>query len=160
MMEVVTILSIFFLNIVLPTLDTATVMIVVVRLYLGSVDLTGEDLSHPAVAALLLLPILLNYLVSWYIYLGRDRNIRYTFIFPLLNIYPQFGKNIISFSKLILSGFLEAFKLICSTYQDPLKGKKQRKEFDRVIGLHQPFLQSVPSALVMTLIMFTFKGKS
>ena len=33
-----------------------------------------------------------------------------------------------------------------------MKGKKEKKEFDQNIGLHEAFLESVPSALIMIAI--------
>ena len=33
-----------------------------------------------------------------------------------------------------------------------MKGKKKKKEFDQNIGLHEVFLESVPTALIITVI--------
>ena len=38
-------------------------------------------------------------------------------------------------------------------WTDPAEGKKKKKEFDQEIGLHETFLESVPSAFIMTVIM-------
>ena len=83
-MEVKTILIILALNILLPTADVFTDIILVVKLYFG---------GHLAMATVLLLPCLLNYIVCFYTFFRLTTNRkRYTFIFPLLNLYPQFGK--------------------------------------------------------------------
>ena len=36
---------------------------------------------------------------------------------------------------------------------DPVKAKKEKKEFDQNIGLHEVFLESVPTALILTIVM-------
>ena len=50
-------------------------------------------LSHPRLATALIIPFLLNYIVCFYTFfrLTRDHK-KYLFIFPLLNLYPQYGK--------------------------------------------------------------------
>ena len=49
--------------------------------------------SHPKMATVLLMPFLLNYIVCFYTFfrLTTSRK-KYAFIFPLLNLYPQYGK--------------------------------------------------------------------
>ena len=97
-MEVMTILTILILNIVLPTLDTATDINLVVKLYRGAYDTArrsnsyGENVSHPVMATAMLLPFILNYVVCLYTFFRQERNKKYTFIFALLNFYTQFGK--------------------------------------------------------------------
>ena len=46
----------------------------------------------------------------------------------------------------------EAAKLIYSIYKNPAKGKKEKKDYDQNIGLHEVFLESVPSTLIITFI--------
>ena len=46
---------------------------------------------HPAMATVLLMPFLLNYIVCFYTFF-RLTTYRKTFIFPMLNLYPQYGK--------------------------------------------------------------------
>ena len=41
-----------------------------------------------------------------------------------------------------------------------MKGKKEKKEFDQNIGLHEVFLESVPTALIITVIFVTALGKN
>ena len=118
-MEVVTILVLLVLSIALPTLDTFTDINLVVKLYRGaqgckhSVDDFYKCYEDPAsycsndennhnvcvlsthykMASAMLIPFLLNYFVCFQTFLRKGKNQKYTFIFALLNIYPQFGKN-------------------------------------------------------------------
>ena len=97
-MEVMTILTILILNISLPTWDIATDLSLVVKLYRGANDTDtwsdsyGENISFPGMATAMLLPFLLNYVVCLYTFFRLERTKKYTFIFALLNFYPQFGK--------------------------------------------------------------------
>merc|ERR1711988_632422 len=168
-MAVATILSIVVLNILLPTADIYTDINLAVKLYTPSSGCKYyswrdgdrleriykecmEDpvtfcshhinrkhcvLSHYKMATVLLMPFLLNYIVCFYTFFRLTINRKkYLFIFPLLNLYPQY----------------EAAKLIYSIYKDPVKGRKEKKEFDQNIGLHEVFLESVPTALIMLAI--------
>ena len=49
--------------------------------------------SHPKMATAMLIPFLLNYVACFITFLRKEKNKKFTFIFALLNIYPQFGKN-------------------------------------------------------------------
>ena len=118
-MEVKTILIILVLNIALPTLDTWTDINLVIKLYRGAhyCDYPHHDYekckkdpvsfcsnagnnqtvcgfsSHPKMATAMLTPFLLNYFVCFITFFRKEKNKKFTFIFPLLNIYPQFGMN-------------------------------------------------------------------
>ena len=81
--EVKTILILIVLNIALPILDIVTDIKLVVKLYS----------SRPFLAIVMLTPFLLNYIVCFITFLRKEKNKKFTFIFALLNIYPQFGKN-------------------------------------------------------------------
>ena len=49
--------------------------------------------SHYKLATVLLMPCLLNYIVCFYTFFRLTPNRKkYLFIFPLLNLYPQYGK--------------------------------------------------------------------
>ena len=48
--------------------------------------------SHPAYPSVLLVPFLLNYVACWYTFYREVRYKKYTFIFPLVNLYSQYGK--------------------------------------------------------------------
>ena len=127
-MEGKKILVLLVLNIALPTLDTATDINLVYKLYHGAhycyfdVERFDYNISfasdykkctndpvlfcddvnyqnvcrfsrHPKIATALLTPFLLNYFVCFQTFLRKGKNQKYTFIFALLNIYPQFGMN-------------------------------------------------------------------
>ena len=47
--------------------------------------------SHPKMATAMLTPFLLNYFVCFITFLRKEKNKKITFIFALLNVYPQFG---------------------------------------------------------------------
>ena len=49
--------------------------------------------THPKLATAMLTPFLLNYFVCFITFFRKEKNKKFTFIFPLLNIYPQFGMN-------------------------------------------------------------------
>jgi len=174
-MEVATILTIVVLSIMLPSADVLTDINLAVKLYTpprppgcvwyssqgegkrgrlrGIYEECREDpvyfCSHHEnrqhcefydnniMATVLLTPFLLNYIVCFYTFfrLTTDGK-KYLFLFPLLNLYPQY----------------EAAKLIYSIYKDPVKGKKEKKDYDQNIGLHEVFLESVPTALIITVI--------
>ena len=46
---------------------------------------------HPKMATALLTPFMLNYFVCFITFLRKEKNKKFTFIFPLLIIYPQFS---------------------------------------------------------------------
>ena len=47
--------------------------------------------GHPKMATVLLAPFILNYIFCFITFLRLGTNKKITFIFPLLNLYPQFG---------------------------------------------------------------------
>ena len=128
-MEVASILTVLVLNIFLPTLDTYTDIRLVTKLYNGAdgYDWNWETReyefvhhSHPVYASVLLVPFLLNYVACWYTFYREARYKKYTFIFPLLNLYPQFGK---TYFKGEIVGFFRGFE----NSLHPLQGPCQRK---------------------------------
>ena len=110
-MEMTLILTILLLNILVPTADIVTDLYLVYSLYsnalnpMPNISTTPEHIRCSAdhcwlpygpkdeMATVLLIPCLLNYIVCFYTFfrLTKDRK-RYLFIFPLLNLYPQYGK--------------------------------------------------------------------
>ena len=115
------VIKILILYITLPTLDTVTDLNLTYKLYRGahycryvgnrdafikcksdpgsycSNDENNQTVcrfsSHPKMATALLTSFLLNYIVCSITFLRKEKNKKFTFIFALLNIYPQFGKN-------------------------------------------------------------------
>lgn len=117
-MEVATILTIVVLNILLPTADVFTDFNLAVKLYKppprcragryqlecleDSVTFCSQDENkkqckfydpHYKMATVLLMPFLLNYIVCFYTFFRLTSNRKkFLFLFPLLNLYPQYGK--------------------------------------------------------------------
>ena len=111
-----TILTVLVLNILLPTIDTFTDINLVIKLCNGvdgkkwsreTEEWEYGHYSHPVYGSLLLLPFLLNYLICWYTFYREEKYKKYTFIFPLLNLYPQFGTT--HFNKKIVGLFRSIF---------------------------------------------------
>ena len=78
--------TIIMFNILLPTIDTWSDMRLVIKLYKG---------AHTKLATVMFLPFLLNYVWCFFSFFRREKNNFkkiFTFIFPLLNLYPQYGK--------------------------------------------------------------------
>ena len=48
--------------------------------------------------------------------------------------------------------------MIFSIYKDPRKGKREKKDFDQNIGLHEVFLESVPTVFIVTVILASALG--
>ena len=99
-MEVVTVLVLLVFNIVLPTLDTFTDINLVYKLYRRAHECYEKLNDYPnreefsgcdKMATALLTPFLLNYFVCFITFLRKEKNKKFTFIFALLNIYPQLG---------------------------------------------------------------------
>ena len=110
------ILPIVLLNIVLPTVDVFTDLLMTIKLFTGGyacnyhdyykcIDATDRDLycssnnntacnlqTHPKFGTALLVPFLLSYIACFFTWARLNKNKKKTLIFPLLNIYPQFGK--------------------------------------------------------------------
>ena len=93
MMVMVTISVILVLNIVLPTLDTFTDINLVIKLYRGAENFYGNWTNHPKMATAMLIPFLVNYIVSFVTFLRKEKDKEFSFIFALLNLYPQFSMN-------------------------------------------------------------------
>jgi len=130
-MEVKTILLMVALNIILPTADIVTDINLVIKLYRGA---NGE--THPYMATAMLIPFLLNYIVCFITFLRKEKNKKFTFIFALLDIYPQF----------------EAARIIYHLVTKPSEGKKKKKIFDQDVGSLETCLESVPSTFIITAI--------
>ena len=52
---------------------------------------------HPKMAMIFLIPCLINYIVCFYTFFRLTTHMKkYLFICPLLNLYPQYGKSLLS----------------------------------------------------------------
>ena len=107
----------------------------------------------------MLTPFLLNYIVCFITFLRKEKNKKFTFIFALLNIYPQFSMDNQSISKrgiirIIIFNISEAARIIHILVKNPSEGRKKKKIFDQDVGLFETCLESVPSAFIITIILF------
>ena len=141
-MEVASILTVLVLNIFLPTLDTFTDIKLVTKLYIGAPkyakwnhetqrrepDYESEIVTHPVYASVLLVPFLLNYVACWYTFYREARYKKYTFIFPLLNLYPQFGKTNISMDNNLPDYYFRGFKNCLHPLQEPYQWETIEKD--------------------------------
>ena len=48
---------------------------------------------------------------------------------------------------------LEAVKFVIFLYKNPRKGQEMKKIFEQDVSFHEVFLEAVPTALVMTIIL-------
>ena len=71
------------INILLPMFDVFSDARLIILLFLG---------SDPNFALMLLVPFLLNYIVSFITWWRNDTNKKISFIFALLNLYAPYGK--------------------------------------------------------------------
>ena len=93
---------------------------------------------HWKFATALLIPFLLNYLMSWLAWYRLKENKRESWRLPAYNLYPQYL----------------AVCLVKLFWTDPDKAKQEKIKFEREISLTEVFLESVPTTLVMTAITF------
>merc|ERR1719219_3400124 len=93
-------------------------------------------------ATAMLIPFLLNYVFCWITFFRKEKNKKYTFIFALLTIYPQF----------------EAARIIYLLVKKPSEGKEKKKIFDQDVGLFESCLEAVPSAFIMSAIFASVGG--
>ena len=54
----------------------------------------------------------------------------------------------------------EASRIVYTLYKDPAKGRQIKKIFDQNIGLHEVFLEAVPTTLIITVIWVEALGKT
>ena len=119
-----TLRTILVLDILLPTADVITDLLLIYKLYRGTYqcngrpdgvqmkgysqcakdsynycsdpdnnqNVCGDFKRHDEMARVMLAPFCLNYIFCFIAFFRLGTNKRLTFIFPLLNLYPQFGK--------------------------------------------------------------------
>ena len=148
-MDLVTILVLLVLNIALPTLDTVTDINLVIKLFRAK--------HHYYMATAMLIPFLLNYFVCFITFFRKEKNKKFTFISPLLNLYLQFSMNYeLSLSREIIGIIIfiisEAARIIYLLVKNPSEGRKEKKIFYQEIGLLETCLESVPTAMIMSVI--------
>ena len=54
---------------------------------------------------------------------------------------------------------LEALKVVWMLLKNPREGQKMKRRYEENIGLHEVFLEAVPSVFITTILLFKVKGK-
>ena len=95
------VLPLLLLSIVLPTVDVITDIILMAKLYSGIYDCSCPDCyqncvlkTYEAYATAMLIPFVSNYIVCVCNWSRLGQNRKKTWIFALINCYPQYGKKI------------------------------------------------------------------
>merc|ERR1739848_190820 len=113
------------LGVVVPTADVFSDLFLIIELYSG---------GHKWYATTLLIPFLLNYILAWIAWGRLETNKLKTFLCPALNLYPQY----------------RAGRVVKLFWTDPAEGEEEKKRFERELSLTEVFVESVPTALILT----------
>ena len=134
------------LNILLPTVDVYSDLALVTKLYYGKCEyrIRVSIKPHPKWATLLLVPFLVNYTLSWITWFRTEKQKKFSWIAALLGCYPQ----------------LVAARIIWLFWTQPANGVKEKKHLERNLMENEIFTEAVPSALIMTFLMFVVRGDS
>ena len=89
---------------------------------------------HYGWGTMMLLPFLLNYLISWYVWAITDKRKAVTWVAALLSFYPQFV----------------ALKIIRQIWVNPKRGLQKKRHLERDLSQIETFWESVPSVLIMS----------
>ena len=89
-----------------------------------------------------------------------DSNKKFTFIFPLLNLYAPYGKKFLQMLNYFISFISEALKFVIFLLKQPKKGQKMKKIYEEEVAFHEVFLEAVPTALVMTILFVSVLDSS
>jgi len=92
--------------------------------------------SHPIWATSLLVPFLLSYLVTWFIWWSVDKSKTITWIAPLLSVYPQ----------------VQAIKVIFHIWANPREGLARKKVLQRDAFEGETYLEAIPITVILTFI--------
>ena len=122
------ILLIFILNIGLPTADIYSDLSLIVEFF------TKGHLNY---ATFLLVPFLLNYILTWINWSRIDEQKLMTWVACLLGCYPQ----------------VKAAQVIWYLWTNPEKGMEKKKKMDRDVAEMEVFVEAVPTTMVMTFLM-------
>ena len=95
-------------------------------------------------------PFLVNYLKSFHTWWSGASDKKETFIFPLLNFYPQFGK-LDLYLQIYL--FSEALKLIKEINGNPAKAPQLKRAYEIMFGLTEVLIEAAPTILIQVVIM-------
>ena len=98
---------------------------------------------HVGWGSMMLVPLLLNYLICWYVWATTDKRKAVTWIAALFSFYPQYV----------------ACKIIYQIWWvDPKRGLQKKRHLERDLIQLEVFVEAVPSSLVMTYLMVGATG--
>ena len=127
------ILPLMIFNIFLPTIDVVTDLRLIIKFWIIKISWNGEEMWSGFYFSLaLLVPFIFNYLISW-IHCIRKGNLK-IFIFPLLNLYPQY----------------EAAVIILKIWKTPKIGLMEKRKYERAISLNEALVEAIPTTLLLT----------
>ena len=115
-------------KVVLPTMDVYSDIALATKLYIR---------QHYMWATSLLLPFLINYALSWFAWFTYEKQKKFSWIAPLLGCYPQ----------------LVAARIIWLFWTQPLKGVREKRNFERNLIANEIFTEAVPTAFIMTSLL-------
>ena len=121
-------LLIFMLNISLPTADIYSDLSLIVKF---------STKGHINYATFLLIPFLLNYILTWINWSRIDEQKRITWVACLLGCYPQ----------------VKAAQVIWYLWTYPEKAMEKKKKMERDVAEMEVFVEAVPTTMVMTFLM-------
>jgi len=126
--------TVLLLNIVLPTIDIYSDLYLIVKLLYN---------GHPVWSVLLLVPFLLNYFLTWFLWWRIDKTKHTSWVYVALSWYPQFC----------------ALKVIGLLLTDTKKGLRKKRKLELEISEFEVFCEAVMSVLVMTYIIWKESGE-
>ena len=116
------------LNVALPTVDVYSDIALATKLYYY---------GHPNWASVLLGPFLVNYTLAWIAWFTTEKKKNFSWIAALLGCYPQ----------------LVAARIIWLFWTQPLKGVREKRNFERNLIANEIFTEAVPTAFIMTSLL-------
>jgi len=117
--------TILLLNVILPTFDIYSDLYLIGKLLYN---------GHPKWSVLLLVPFLLNYFLTWFLWWRIDKTKKLSWVFVVISWYPQFC----------------ALKVIRLLLSDTKEGLNKKRKLEREISEFEVFCEAVFSVLVMT----------
>ena len=121
-------------------------------------DICGK--THPRMASAMFLFFMLSYLMGLVTCCRLEGLKTASIISALFNAFPQYCRyqprlNTIKLSKMIV---LAALRVIKSIYEDPIEGQRQKLYYESNIGMHETFLESVPTGYILTVLFYRTWG--
>ena len=128
-------LSLGALNVVLPTIDVYSDVLLAEQLYVYEYYIYATSLA---------IPFFINYALGWraWYYGDNQQRQKFTWIFPLLGCYPQ----------------LAFVRSICLFWTKPKKAMRKKKHLERNVIENEVFTEAVPTTFIMTFLVVVMNG--